>query len=195
MEDNKKILVIDDEPSLHVDFRRVLGAPDPRGAATEFDSIEASLFGEQAAPSPQCFELAFAHQGADGVELARAAADSLPFAVAFVDMRMPPGWDGLRTVQELWAVDPRVQVVICTAYADYSWESALRQLNARDRLLIIKKPFDPVEVWQAASMFSAKWSLAREAESRLAALERMLGECSAALSAKTLSQPDPPLRG
>ncbi len=181
---NRKILVIDDEPSMHTDYRRVLTASEAANASTACDSIEESIFGERAARPPQDFNVVFAHQGQEGVELSSAAgADGLPFAVAFVDMRMPPGWDGLRTVQELWALDPRVQVVICTAHADYTWDTALATLDAPDRLLIVKKPFDPVEIWQAASLLSAKWNLEREVESKLAALEQRLGECSAALSA------------
>jgi CheY-like chemotaxis protein len=196
MKGNSKVLVIDDEPSLHADFLSVLGADDARGATTALDSLEASIFEGRTAPVRHTFDLFFSHQGEEGVNLARVArADGSPFAVAFVDMRMPPGWDGLRTVQELWAVDPQVQVVICTAHADYSWDAALRQLEARDRQLIVKKPVDPVEVWQAASMLSAKWSLAREAESKFAELERTLRECLEALAALTLSQPDHLVRG
>ncbi len=74
-------------------------------------------------------------------------------------MRMPPGWDGVQTIQRLWEVDPNVQVVICTAYSDYSWEEISKKLGLTDRLLILKKPFDPVEITQIATSLSEKWSL------------------------------------
>ena len=57
-----------------------------------------------------------------------------PFALAFIDMRMPPGWDGLETIEHLWTVDPDVQVVICTAYSDYSWSDMLTRLGRSDQL-------------------------------------------------------------
>ncbi|WP_053076681.1 response regulator [Caenimonas sp. SL110] len=185
-----KILVIDDDASLHGDFMSVLGASAGESAANSLSELEARMFGSANMPVRQSFDLAFASQGQEGVELARAAHQAgSPFMLAFVDMRMPPGWDGLRTIQELWAADPHVQVVICTAHGDYSWESALHKLDGSERLLVIKKPFDPVEVWQAARMFCAKWKLSRDAESRFANLERTLAECAGLLSSAGLSQP------
>ena len=71
-----------------------------------------------------------------------------PYSVAFVDMRMPPGWDGIETIARLWQADPDLQIVICTAYSDYSWEEILRQLGNRNSLAVLKKPFDNIEVIQ-----------------------------------------------
>jgi CheY-like chemotaxis protein len=162
--DQRRVLVIDDEPAMHVDFRRVLEAP---AANLLLESLEAQMF-EAAPPAsvPRGFEILSAQQGRDGVEIARAElAGGRPFPVAFVDMRMPPGWDGLQTVKALWEVDPRVQVVFCTAYSPYSWPDALQDLGGEDRLMIVKKPFDPIEVWQAATVLSAKWALERLVES------------------------------
>jgi two-component system NtrC family sensor kinase len=79
-------------------------------------------------------------------------------------MRMPPGWDGMETIEQLWRVDPRLQVVICTAHSDHPWEELLERLDGQDRLVILKKPFDMIEVSQLARALTAKWSLAREAE-------------------------------
>lgn len=186
--DSRRILVVDDEPSMHADFRRVLGEPVTALADERLDSIEATLFGSKPVSAKVRFDLTAAMQGDAALELARRAmeADS-PFAVAFVDMRMPPGWDGLRTTKALWSLDPRLQVVICTAYADYSWDSALEQLDAKDRLLIVKKPFDPVEVWQAAVALSSKWRFAREMEDRITVLEQSLAQCEVALHARAQS--------
>ena len=69
-----------------------------------------------------------------------------PFSMAFVDVRMPPGWNGIETIQHLWKVDPDLKVVICTAYSDYSWREIIEQLGVTDRFLILQKPFDGVEV-------------------------------------------------
>jgi CheY-like chemotaxis protein len=157
---NRRVLVIDDEPGVHEDFIKVLGAPH---VDAHLESLEAQLFGRSPPPSePLGFEVASAYQGKEGVDMAQAAAaGGQPFTVAFVDMRMPPGWDGLQTVKALWEVDPRVQVVFCTAYSPYSWPEILQQLGGEDRLLIVKKPFDPIEIWQAATALSSKWALER----------------------------------
>jgi DNA-binding LytR/AlgR family response regulator len=94
--------------------------------------------------------------------------------MAFVDMRMPPGWDGIETTLRIWELDPRVQIVICTAYSDRSWEDILGRLGRSDRLLILKKPFDNIEVLQLASALTEKWRLADVAERRVQDLETLV---------------------
>ena len=95
-----------------------------------------------------------------------------PYAVAFVDVRMPPGWDGVETAERIWRECPEVEIVICTAYSDYSWDEIIAKLGHTDRLLILKKPFDNVEVIQLASSLTTKWGLAREVDRKMYELER-----------------------
>ena len=76
-----------------------------------------------------------------------------------VDVRMPPGWDGIETTQKLWEVDPDLQVVICSAYSDYSWDEIIAKLGNSDRLLFLKKPFDAMEILQLANALTEKWRL------------------------------------
>jgi CheY-like chemotaxis protein len=179
--DNRRILVIDDELSMHEDFRCVLASSQNARADAQFAELETRLFGDTARLAKATFTVSLAQQGQEGVDQARRAVENRqPFAAAFVDMRMPPGWDGLRTAGELWKVDRRLHVVICTAYSDYSWPEALARLDGQDRLLVIKKPFDPVEVWQAATLLCAKWGLAREAEATIGSLERAVRQYAAA---------------
>ena len=104
-----------------------------------------------------------------------------PYALAFVDMRMPPGWDGVETIQEIWKVDPRLQIVICTAHSDYSWDEVLGKLGVEDRLLILKKPFDNIEVAQLASALTTKWEMTRRAELKVSRLEAAVQERTNAL--------------
>jgi len=142
------------------------------------DSLEAELFdGHAAEREPPVYEIGSAYQGLEGVDMVAAAlARGEPYAMAFVDMRMPPGLDGVQTVAKLWAIDPEVQIVICTAYSDYSWEEILRRLGANDRLLVLKKPFDNAEVCQLACALTEKWHLARHAHLKLAQLRSMVDE-------------------
>ncbi len=166
---NRRILLIDDMPSIHEDFRKILAA---RPTTRELDEVEAALFGQAAPASCNDFELDSAYQGLEGVAKVEAAVQaSRPYAMAFVDMRMPPGWDGVETIERLWRVDPRVQIVICTAYSDHSWEDMLERLDVQDRLLILKKPFDMAEISQLARTLTAKWELARQAARQINNLE------------------------
>jgi two-component system sensor histidine kinase/response regulator len=104
-----------------------------------------------------------------------------PYMMAFVDVRMPPGWDGVETTSKLWEHDPQLQVVICTAYSDYAWEELIRKLGYSDRLVILKKPFDPIEVFQLANALTEKWRLSQRAQSRLDNLERLVQDRTAEL--------------
>jgi two-component system NtrC family sensor kinase len=166
---NRRILLIDDTRSIHDDFRKILA----RGAGADLDAVETALFGQPVRAAGHGFDLDSAYQGQEGVAMAEAALRSgHPYAMAFVDMRMPPGWDGVETIERLWEVDPQVQVVICTAYSDHPWESVMARLDVRDRLLVVKKPFDLIEVSQLARTLTAKWNLARQTASQIEALKR-----------------------
>lgn len=161
---NNRVLVIDDNRDIHHDFRAILVSQDK---PQEFDAMESALFGDE---DPKLSRVAFqvdsAFQGKEGVEMANAAATrGEPYAVAFVDMRMPPGWDGLETIDHLRQVDRNLEIVICTAYSDYSWEKIVtRTGECADKLLILKKPFDAIEVQQLATSLATKWHLSRQAE-------------------------------
>lgn len=174
-----RILLIDDMPSIHEDFRKVL---TPTRGSASLDEAEGVLFGASAVPRA-ALELDCASSGEEGLRLLRAAVlEGRPYALAFVDMRMPAGWDGVRTIEELWREDSQLQVVICTAYSDNPLEQALGRLGSPDRLLVLKKPFDPIEVTQLARALLAKRRLAHQAASHLANLERVLREVQEAAS-------------
>ena len=122
MPSTSRILIVDDNPAIHEDFKKTLVADK---AAPQLDDLEAMLFDETvAAPAREAmtFDLGFALQGKEALARVIEARDAgTPFSLAFVDMRMPPGWDGLETIEHLWRADPDLQIVICSAYSDYSW--------------------------------------------------------------------------
>jgi DNA-binding NtrC family response regulator len=91
----------------------------------------------------------------------KAVQAGQPYAVAVVDMRMPPGWNGVETIEHLWRVDQELQVIICTAYSDIAWDDVLSQVRFRDQLVILRKPFDPSEAYQLVLAMAAKWDLGR----------------------------------
>lgn len=171
---NRRILVIDDAPTIHEDFYRILSGSD---ATESINSAEKALFGEVVEPATASFKVDFAHQGREGVAKVRASVIvENPYAMAFVAMRMPPGWDGIQTIRAMWKVDSRLQIVICAAHSDLSWNEMLGKLDVEDRLFILKKPFDRIEVTQLASVLTTKWDLARQAEMKVARLEASLTE-------------------
>jgi diguanylate cyclase (GGDEF)-like protein len=176
--DPRRILVIDDNDAIHNDFKKTL-ATTPMPAASKLSGAKAALFGDIKAATAELtmpkFDVDTALQGQEGLtKLEESLRSGHPFQVAFVDMRMPPGWDGVQTIQRLWQADPNVQVVICTAYSDYSWEEISKKLGLTDRLLILKKPFDPLEIIQIATSLSEKWSLRKKAQLKMDELETMV---------------------
>jgi CheY-like chemotaxis protein len=180
---NRRILIIDDNRAIHDDFRKIF---EP-GLATAQPLAESgtALFGDATLSIARpVFQVDFAFQGSEGAALVeRARAENQPYAMAFVDMRMPPGWDGIETTLRLWELDPRVQIVICTAHSDHSWEDILHRLGHSDRLLILKKPFDNIEVLQVTTALTQKWRVTEEAKSHVRRLETLLERRSADLQA------------
>jgi diguanylate cyclase len=172
----RRVLVIDDNLAIHADFRKVLSVDPKTEADAIFLAAEAILLGEVPPDMERpSFEVDFAQQGRDGVAMVQQALIAgRPYGMAFVDMRMPPGWDGLETIEHLWAVDPHVQVVICSAHSDYDWIDVVRRLGNSDQLLVLRKPFEPIEVLQSATALSRKWLNERTMRGQVATLEQVV---------------------
>jgi CheY-like chemotaxis protein len=179
---NRRVLVIDDNRAIHDDFRKILSPATAKAAA--LDATEAAVFGPPTATVEQTqFEVDSAYQGREGVlRVKQALAAGRPYAMAFVDVRMPPGWDGLETTRKIWELDSDLQVVLCTAYSDYSWGEMFEKLGQRDGLLILKKPFDAVEALQLAHALTEKWWLHQQSRRKMEGLESRVAERTAELA-------------
>ena len=163
-----RLLVVDDNPRIHDDFRKIFrSTKDTDG----FDALKQELFGS---PARVCkghsYELDYHLSGQVALDAVKCANEAnRPYSVAFIDMRMP-GWDGIETTLRLWELDPDIQIVICTAYMDHSWESIVQQLGEERSFLILKKPFEVIEVKQLAQMLSSKWMAMRTERETMADL-------------------------
>jgi len=177
---NLRVLVIDDNQAIHEDFRKILQA---KAGEESFAQSRAALFGDPPLSEViERFELDCVHQGQAGLTLVQLARnEGRPYALAFVDMRMPPGWDGLETIERLWEVDAELQVVICTAFSDRSWDEITKRIGQNDKLLILQKPFNSVEVLQLATALCRKWDLAHEVAGQLDELNRQVDKRTAEL--------------
>jgi two-component system cell cycle sensor histidine kinase/response regulator CckA len=176
-----RILVIDDNPAIHEDIKKILCN---RGIDNkELRSAKARLFGDTAEKSSlDEFEIDVAFQGEEGLhKVERAKEAGRPYSLAFVDVRMPPGWDGIETITRIWKVDPDLQVVICTAYSDYTWEDMVRQMGRSSSMVVLKKPFDNIEVLQLAHALTAKWDLNRRVQNQLRDLDTLVEKRTAEL--------------
>lgn len=171
---NQRILIIDDNTSIHDDVRKILGVPEKADSA--LDAEAASLFDVKVeAVNDVEFEIDSAFQGQDGLDMVQHALDEgRPYAMAFVDVRMPPGWDGIETISRIWKMYPELQVVICTAYSDHSWEEMINAVGKTDSLVILKKPFDTIEVLQLAHTLTQKWTISNRLQCHLEGLDQLV---------------------
>ncbi len=177
---NRKIMVIDDEETVLQDYLRILADSDPEmdDLRAEAARVEAELFGPPETPKPggrESYEVTAASQGEEGYLCVRKAReDGAPFALAFVDIRMPPGWDGVETARRIREIDKDIEIVIVTAYSDRERREIVRRVGTPEKLLYLKKPFDPDEIRQLALSLTKKYSLERKAERHRAYLEKLL---------------------
>lgn len=176
-----RVLIIDDTPAIHDDFRKILAPePDQSGALSE---LEAAFFGDSVQGRPRTgFAISSASKGQEGLALAeQALEEGRPYTIAFVNMRMPSGWDGVETAARLRKADADLQIVICSAYTDCTWERLAAEIEGNPPLLV-KKPFDAREVLQLAETLHQKWNLARQARTHLADLDQILQQRTTVLS-------------
>jgi two-component system, NtrC family, sensor kinase len=152
---NRRILIIDDTPAIHDDFRKILGATR---SVSHLEADESALFGDAPrASAGDGYEIDSALQGREGLDMViRASRLGRPYAMAFADMRMPPGWDGVETITRILDVTPRIELCICSAYSDYSWHDVIRRVG-RAGLRMLRKPFETHEVLALTAELTDKW--------------------------------------
>ena len=185
--ENRHILVIDDQKDLREKLAGFIAQSGKHDNLSIDDKMKAKLASEDILPKPKSrnrnihYDVDTAASGEEGFKMVSEALESsFPYAMIFLDMRMPGGWDGLETMERILAIDKKVQIVICTAYADYSWQDIISRVGVRDNLLILKKPFDNMEVAQLALSLTEKFN----SEERIRQTQKMdtIGNLSAGLA-------------
>jgi diguanylate cyclase (GGDEF)-like protein/PAS domain S-box-containing protein len=181
--ENYRVLVVDDDPHIRETYRQILTPPAPATAG-----LEAMISGKVAATSGAViFALSAASQGEEAAAVHQAAlAGGQPFQLAFIDMRMPPGWDGMRTAATLRAQDPSIFLVIATAFADYDVE--LLQTTLGHDVVLLRKPFTRDEVFQLARTLCQGWVTRRRLEALSAELENRVLARTAELDRRLAQQ-------
>ncbi|MGC3959031.1 MAG: ATP-binding protein [Verrucomicrobiota bacterium] len=171
-----RLLLVDDNAAIHQDFKKILATPAQ--AASELEDFEAALFQKPKSLIERVsFRMDSAFQGQEALALVQQSlAANDPYTLAFMDIRMPPGWDGVETIERIWQICPDLQMVICSAYSDYTWEDLIQRFGHTDNLLILKKPFEMVEVLQIAHALTKKWALALQSRLWMKDLDRLVRE-------------------
>ncbi len=174
---NRRILIVDDNHSIHEDFQKILEKEEEDNSLTQ--QLESELFGEIIDQQiSKIFDLDSAFQGEEAIDMVeKACKEDNPYALAFVDVRMPPGIDGIKTIEKLWEVDSHLQIVVCSAYSDYTLEEIHEHLGLKsDSFLILKKPFESIEIQQIAFSLVGKWNITFELEEKNLSLLKEIAE-------------------
>jgi len=181
MSEDARILVVDDEEDILSMFRNALAPRGNTGLNDSFIRLERSLFEEgntSRRPPLPSFSLAFCRQGEEAVDRVRTACrDRQPFAVVFLDIRLPPGENGAWTARQIRRIDPAVNIVIVTAFDDLDPAALTAEAGPADKILYLQKPVTPWEIRQAATALCEKWRQEKklaQANRRLAESERRL---------------------
>lgn len=178
---NNRVLVVDDNEAIHEDFIKILDAGRHKQPLDHLDEMEMALFDDTPAAqrikqNPIHYRIDSAFQGKEAYDMVKAAHDSEdPYALILMDVRMPPGMDGIATLEKIWSSYPYTEVVIVTAYSDYTWEEIVARFGVTDHLLFLKKPFDPIVVKQMALTLTTKWTLSHLARKHIQELSTIVG--------------------
>jgi CheY-like chemotaxis protein len=165
MDKNRRILIVDDQEDLREQLANLLvqsGKKSPTSALV--GSMRARLMGivpevEEPKNDKPTYDIDTTGRGEEAFEMVRAALENhAPYAAMFIDMRMPPGWDGLKTTQKIREIDKNIEIVIMTAYADHKQDEIASAVGSPGKLLYIKKPFQPEEIFQMALALTSKWN-------------------------------------
>jgi diguanylate cyclase (GGDEF)-like protein len=192
-----RVLVVDDEPAVIEAYRQVLDPPKASTARAEIDELRTRLFLSGGAPAVAAvhprdgdrFETEYCTGAEAAVAAVRdACAAGRPFALVFLDMRMPPGRDGAWAAERIRELDPQIEIVICTAYSDVDPAEIGRRVPPADQLFYLQKPFHPHEVRQLAIALGERRGSAERRRREIEDLDRLTGLAGRALFLRRLRQ-------
>jgi PAS domain S-box-containing protein len=181
---NNRIIVIDDDSDIWEAYKAILAPEQLEGKFTAQKKMEELIAdpGLTDLPGQENFDVSFASQGQEGLQLVeKSLQENRPFAIAFIDVRMPPGWDGMETAVQIRAIDPDIEIVIVTAYADRSRDEIAQAVNPPHKLLYLRKPFDLDELKQITLSLCEKWKIFRIEERQRKELSTILTTTPAAI--------------
>ena len=179
-----RILIADDEQAIRDEFLRVLcPAASNERCDKELAELKLALFDRSPEEAADRFEVVQCRQGGEAIEaVIEARAAGRPFNVAFLDVRMPPGPNGIETAAAIRKHDPDVYIVIITGYSDVHPREIARKVPPQDKLFYLLKPLHARELEQLAKALNTKWQVEQTLRRQQQELERKIAERTASLS-------------
>ena len=157
---NYRVLVVDDQGEIHQDFEEMLTPGFTAALTDDLADAFASEVDESFLPK---FKLLHARSGSEAYDIVKTTIETGdPIAVAYVDIRMPPGMDGIETTQRIRAIDENIEIVLMSAYTDKSIGEIVHEMDLLHKLLYIRKPFAREEIQQITLALAEKWNVESE---------------------------------
>ena len=167
LEINKKILLIDDQEEILNSLKKLLAGEDNLSNINNKMKDLVNDFFKEESREKEIYEVHTALDGESGYKLVKKALEEgEPYSVVTIDMRMP-GWDGLKTAQEIRKIDSNIEIIIITAYTDIKREELVNKIGKPEKLLYLKKPFEKEEILQVILSLTTKWSLEQKVKNQL----------------------------
>jgi len=179
-----RVLVVDDDALLIGEYVRCLGEDfEPDVNTATLSDLEKVLFGEETDEHGAArFEVHSRNQGEAAVAAVKAAiAQGRQYAIVFIDIRMPPGMDGIEAAKQIRQLDPNVNIVVVTGSESPEPENLGKKIPPADKIFFFKKPFHGLECRQLAAALCGKWHADMALRSANEELERRVEERTAAL--------------
>ena len=160
---NTRVLIVDDQDEIHVDFQEILGKEKRKAASDDLADTFLSVDSDNTNTYLPSFELSHASSGDEAYQIVKAAkASNQPFAVAYIDIRMPPGMDGIETIRRIREFEETLEIVIMTAYTDKPLHEIITNMELLHKLLYIRKPIAREEIQQITLSLVEKWNMEQE---------------------------------
>lgn len=173
--DPLRVIIIDDTEDIHNNIKILF---NPINTHSELESLSQEIFSNKSesnkiSSNHFAVDIDSAFQGKEGFQKIKLAYENdNPYAVAVVDMRMPPGWDGLETIEHIRSIDKEIEIIISSAYSDYSWQDIADRLGATSQYLFLSKPFEVAEMKQMIISLGRKWMLDRQSKAHTEQLQQ-----------------------
>ena len=160
---NARVLIVDDQDEIHIDFEEMLGKGNRKTASDDLAEAFLSETPDSSTPYLPSIELTHASSGDEAYQLVKTSQEANhPFAVAYVDIRMPPGMDGIETIRRIREFEKNLEIVIMTAYTDKSVQEIVTSMGSLHKLLYIRKPVMTAEIQLITFSLVEKWNVEQE---------------------------------
>lgn len=174
---NKRILIADDEKVIRKFYVAALKSPKLPPQKTEIADLEETLFGETSKKTPieardSRYDLTFCTNSTEALDcVIKSIEEANPYALVFLDVRMPPGPDGVWAAEQIRKIDSNIEIVIATAFSDIHPKKITEKVPPAHKLLYLQKPFHAAELSHFASSLTAKWAMEKELQTIHAGLK------------------------